>query len=62
MIEHLKKRSGDRHAIDTVDIISDMQQYFDKAARIPVFINMTESDQKRLLDPISPSQKTCWLP
>ena len=40
MMEHLKKRSGGRHSIDDVKIMSDMQQYFDEVASILVYINM----------------------
>ena len=40
---HLQKRSGGQHGIDAVDIISYMQQYFNKAASIPININMMET-------------------
>ena len=43
MMEHFRKLSGGRHAIDTVDIISDMQKYFDKVASIPIYINMMKT-------------------
>ena len=62
LTEHLQKCSGSRHTIDAVGIMSDMQQYFDKAASIPVYINMMETDPKRLLAPSSPSLATCWSP
>ena len=62
LMDHLQKCSGSRHDIDAVGIMSDMQQYFDKAASIPVYINMMETAPKRLLAPSSPSPTTCWLP
>ena len=43
----LKKRSGDWHAINAVDIMLDMHQYFYKAARIPVYVNMMETAPKK---------------
>ena len=46
---HLKKCSGGRHTIDSVKIMSDMQQYFDESERIPVYINMMDTAQKSLL-------------
>ena len=46
-MEHLCKRSGGLHAIDAVDIMSDMKQYFDESASIPVYINMMETSQKK---------------
>ena len=47
MMVNLRKYSGGLHAIDTVDTILDMQQYFDKAEIIPVYINMMETAQKK---------------
>ena len=47
MMEYLRKSSGCRNAIDAVDLMSNMQQYFDKAASIPVYINMMETAQKK---------------
>ena len=47
LMERLCKHSGGRNAIDAVDIMSDMNQYFDDAARISVYINMCESFTKR---------------
>ena len=41
-MEHLHKRSGVQHAIDAVEIMSDMKQYFDEAESIPVYINMMD--------------------
>ena len=45
-MEYLSKRSGVFHAIDAVDIMSDMKQYFDEASIIPVYINMMETAPK----------------
>ena len=61
-MEHLQKRSVGRNAIDAVDIMSDMKQYFDEAVTIPVYINMMETAPKRLLTPSSPFPTTFWLP
>ena len=47
LTEHLQKCSGSRHTIDAVGIMSDMQQYFDEAASIPVYINMMETSQNK---------------
>ena len=47
MMVHLQKRSGGWHAIDAVNIMSNMQQYLDKAARIPVYTNMMEKAQNK---------------
>ena len=47
MMENLQKRSGVRHTIDAFDIMSDMQQYFDEVAIIPVYINTMETAQKK---------------
>ena len=47
LMEHLQKRSGGRHAIDAVDIMSGMHQYFDESKSIPVYINMMETAQKK---------------
>ena len=47
MMEYLRKISGCRNATDAVDLMSNMQQYFDKAASIPVYINMMETAQKK---------------
>ena len=47
MMEYLRKISGCRNAIDAVDLMSNMQQYFDKAASIPVYINMMETSQNK---------------
>ena len=46
LTEHLRKCSGGRHAIDTVNIMYDTHQYFDEAASIPVYINMIETAPK----------------
>ena len=46
-MDHLHKRSGCRHAIDAVDIMPDMKQYFDEATSIPVYIKMTKTAQKK---------------
>ena len=62
LTEHVQKHSGGRHAIDAVDIISDMHQYFDEAAIIPIYISMMEATQKTILAPSSPSPTTCWSP
>ena len=43
IMEQLRKRSGYRHAIDAIDIMYNMHQYFDEAASIPVYINMMET-------------------
>ena len=47
LVEHLRKRSKCHHAIDAVDIMSDMKHYFDEAASIPVYINMMETAPKK---------------
>ena len=44
---HLQKRSVGPHDIDAVDIMSNMQQYFEEAVRIPVYINIMETAQKK---------------
>ena len=36
LMEHLRKCSGVCHAIDAVDIMSNMKHYFDEASSIPV--------------------------
>ena len=43
LIEHLHRCSGGCNTIDAVDIMSNMKKYFDKAASIPVYINMMET-------------------
>ena len=47
LVEHLHRRSGGRHVIDAVYIMSDLKQYFYEAASIPVYINMMETVQKK---------------
>ena len=46
IMAHLQKRSWVRHAMDAVEIMPDMQQYFYEAS-IPVYINMMETAQKK---------------
>ena len=46
-MEYLFKFSGGRHAIDDVEIMSDMKHYFDEAASILVYINMMETAPKK---------------
>ena len=43
LMENLRKCSGGCNTIDAVDIMSNMKKYFDKAASIPVYINMMET-------------------
>ena len=47
IIIHLRKCSRSRHAIDAVNIMSDMQQYFEESASITVHIKMMETAQKK---------------
>ena len=47
MMEHPRKCSEGQHAIDAVKIISNIQKYFDKAASIPVYINMMDTAPKK---------------
>ena len=61
MMAHLRKCSGGWNVIDTVNIMSVMQQYFNEVEIIPIYIKMMEM-AKNIIEPSSQSQTTCCSP